>query len=159
MACLILVLLWLDTALVLPVMSTMSFYPLSILQLKHHLLTSCWQIYWRWVFVHELPRTPLMYFIYMQKIPHLLVDCWYQMLAGAKRKQHSDQTSCLIQQWSPEGMTNSSLHHSQCPITLVQLMACGQGAHLADSAHCSHVALIPGAELWWCEQACRVEAV
>lgn len=152
MVCLILVLLWLDTALVLPVMSTMSFYPLSILQLKPHLLTSCWQIYWcSWISKNS---PDVLYLSAEDPSP-----AGRLLISGAKRKQHSDQTSCLIQQWSPGGMTDSSLRHSQCPVTLVQLMACGQGAHLADGAHGSHVALIPGAELWWREQACRVKAV
>ena len=45
-------------------------------------------------------------------------------------------------------MTASLLHVPSGPLTLVQLMACGQVAHLADGAHGSHVALVPGAELW-----------
>lgn len=33
------------------------------------------------------------------------------------------------------------------------------GAHLADGTHGSHVALVPGAELWGREQTRRVKAV
>lgn len=49
--------------------------------------------------------------------------------------------------------------HALCPLTLMQVMARRHGAHLADGAHGSHVALIPRAELWRREQASRVKAV
>ena len=94
------------------------------------------------------PRTPLL-------LVGLLVPS-----AGCGQSQAAFRLGpCLTHQHHSGDVSLLASHPLGFPSSPVQFSAHGRGAHLADGAHGTHVALVPGAELRRREQPRRVKAV
>lgn len=158
MTCLILILLWLDTTSILPVTSTQPFYPSSIFTTKassiNFLLTNLLVLIGcSWI----SEDSPMVLYSSSDPSPAgrwLMSDaCWGWTQVAFRLDFPPDSAVVCVVWWPFHFMP------CQCPLPLVQFIPCSHNAHLADGAHGSHVALIPGAELRWREQARRVKAV
>lgn len=143
-------------------MSTLGRTPQATMHWKPPPSTPSWKLDGIYLIGCEFPRIPSLCPTHLQRAPLLLVDhqdqelgmnMWptLQRLAALPvNSVNGPRVPPLLACRAPPSQFSPIMTHAHWD---------SDGSHLAYGAHGSHVALISGAELWWCEQACRVQAV